>query len=1100
MTKNRLYAIVAGLIIIFAGWGIIQFYRDRPPDYPKSAAADTLVRPTKGEYQFQSQGSNFSAAYKKNPGEKRAIRFQTKNSAINFFTPALAQAKTEPQINGSSLIYPQINPGLDLRYTNQSKRLLEEFVVNSYEKALEWQKISQTVELENIDRWREENGGIVFESAGQTVATVPTPVMYEADHQEQRSYGIEYQIQSLKENQLNVTKTINDKGLAWLADPNRQYPIVIDLVIDNADTAGNWISSNTNLLTVAQETTIKQEGTGSVKLYPTNWYNFSWSYRTKLTIEADYVDADLTDFPVYVNLANLPSGFHSHVNQTDARDIRVTKSDGVTELPREVVFYDSSTDTGELHFKYTGTLSGSTDTDVYIYYGNASASDYAATDTYGRNNVWSNHIAVLHLNEAADNSCASGKDACDSSGNNINFDDSGGSTAGVTAKLNKGRAFDGNDDQLSTAYNSVMNTSSFTVSLWFNADTWSSTEDPGLIARRQSYSTMDWQFYRQNWSGCFEMSIGESGASTLFGDLCASPSTGTWQYLTFKKSGTTYELFLDGVSKGTNTNSTTWTDSEGIYLGAISTYNFDGLLDEVRYENVARSSTWISTTYKNQNSPSTFFNSFGSEEGITGQTATRTVSATDLSGYSTITYWVRSDRTGSFMRFQFGESSSSEQTNTITINSANTWEQKTWDISGISASARDAVTKYAFYVTDASADFDFYFDDIQATISNSPPSTPSLDSPANGATNQSLTPSLLTTATDADSDYLRYKIELCENSGMTTNCQTFDQTSSQTGWSGQNTQSNTAYTSGTQATYTLQTALTPSFTYYWRSYAKDPGGSNTWSSTQGSPRSFTTTTAPSAPTTPWAEGTSNPSGIVDLTPEFSAIHNDSDGDAAVYYEIEVNTLSNFTGTVMWDTGAVSMSSLASGARSSDVSYAGTALSYNGATYYWRIRFTDNKGATGAWSATQNFSTNSPPATPSLDSPSNGATNQSLTPSLLTTATDADSDYLRYKIELCENAAMTTNCQTFDQTSSQTGWSGQNTQSNTAYTSGTQATYTLQTALTPSFTYYWRSYAKDPGGSNTWSSTQGSPYSFTTTGTGTTNFRFEGIQFNGVKIN
>lgn len=122
----------------------------------------------------------------------------------------------------------------------------------------------------------------------------------------------------------------------------------------------------------------------------------------------------------------------------------------------------------------------------------------------------------------------------------------------------------------------------------------------------------------------------------------------------------------------------------------------------------------------------------------------------------------------------------------------------------------------------------------------SPPNTPSLDSPANGAGNQSVTPALLTTATDPNSDYMRYKIELCENSGMTVNCQTFDQTSSQTGWSGQNTESSTAYTSGTQATYTIQSPFANSFPYYWRSYAIDPYGAATWSSTQGAPYSFST--------------------------------------------------------------------------------------------------------------------------------------------------------------------------------------------------------------------------------------------------------------------
>ena len=125
---------------------------------------------------------------------------------------------------------------------------------------------------------------------------------------------------------------------------------------------------------------------------------------------------------------------------------------------------------------------------------------------------------------------------------------------------------------------------------------------------------------------------------------------------------------------------------------------------------------------------------------------------------------------------------------------------------------------------------------------NVAPSTPSLDSPADVATGVSTTPTLQTTTTDVDSDYLRYKIELCENLAMTTNCQTFDQTASQTGWSGQDAQTSTAYASGTQASYTLQSTLANSTTYYWRSYAIDPAGSNSWSSTQGTPRSFTTVT------------------------------------------------------------------------------------------------------------------------------------------------------------------------------------------------------------------------------------------------------------------
>lgn len=864
--------------------------------------------------------------------------------------------------------------------------------------------------------------------------------------------------------------------------------------LDNADTASNWVSSDTSLLSVAQETTIKQEGTGSTKLTPTaNWYNYSWPYRLKLTIEADKVDADLTDYPVYLNLANLPSSFHSHVNQTDARDIRITKGDGTTELPREVVFYNSSTDTGEVHFKYSGTLSGTTDTDVYIYYGNTGASDYATTATYGRNNVWdSAYKGVWHLNES------SGTHYDSTSNNNDSTAISVATQGTANAKIGGADDFNGTTSYINLGTGSSLDfAGDATLQAWIYPEGWGEGGYGSIVARGAG-SSKGYEFYTR--STGTQIAIWD--ASGAFGNTV---TLNTWALATFTVTGTSGIFYLNGTSSAESWDLAS-SGSNNAYIGSLdgSTDTFDGQLDEVRLSSSVRASTWISTEYNNQNSPSTFFNFFGTEQAITGQTATRTISATDLSSYGTLSYWVRSDRTGSFMRFQFGESASSEQTNSISINSANTWEQKTWDISAIAGASRDAVTKFAFYVTDASTNFSFYFDDVQANLTNSAPATPSLDTPANSATNQSLTPALKTTTTDADSDYLRYKIELCTNVGMSAGCQTFDQTSSQTGWSGQNTQSSTAYTSGTQATYTVQSALATATTYYWRSYGIDPGGTNSWSSTQGSPYSFTTTTAPSAPTTPYAEGATNPTGIVDLTPEFSSVHNDPDGDAATYYEIEVNTASNFGGTVMWDTGATSMSSLADGVRSTDVSYAGTSLSYNNTTYYWRIRFFDNKGATGAWSATANFSTNSAPGIPTLDAPADTATGVSVTPALQTTTTDTHSDYLRYKIELCENVGMSTNCQTFDQTSSQTGWSGQNTQTSTAYTSGTQATYTVQSALSYSFTYYWRSYAIDPGGTNTWSATQGSPYSFTTDdappdGGGNDSITIEGVSLEGISV-
>lgn len=229
------------------------------------------------------------------------------------------------------------------------------------------------------------------------------------------------------------------------------------------------------------------------------------------------------------------------------------------------------------------------------------------------------------------------------------------------------------------------------------------------------------------------------------------------------------------------------------------------------------------------------------------------------------------------------------------------------------------------------------------------------DAPTDSANNQNIYTAFQITSIDPDDDKVRHKIDICEDSGMTTNCQTFDQTSSQTGWSGQNALANTAYDSGSTATYTVQTALSYNTTHYWKSYAIDNSTGAAWTSEQTTPYSFTTTQQPSAPTLLEAELQTNPTAVDDDTPEFSAIHSDPDGDSALFYQIEVNTNASFTGTTMWDSTKTA-TNVASGNRSSLYIYAGSGLDFNGTTYYWRIKFWDSNNGESTWSSTAQFTT------------------------------------------------------------------------------------------------------------------------------------------------
>jgi hypothetical protein len=132
--------------------------------------------------------------------------------------------------------------------------------------------------------------------------------------------------------------------------------------------------------------------------------------------------------------------------------------------------------------------------------------------------------------------------------------------------------------------------------------------------------------------------------------------------------------------------------------------------------------------------------------------------------------------------------------------------------------------------------------------SNHTPDAPILSSPASGEKTSTL-PQFRMQARDGDGDYLKYKIEICADSSCSSILQTIDQTSSPTGWTNQDTQSNTAYKGSrpyylsSMAIHELTTSLSVNTQYWWRAYAIDPTpGSNTFSAAS-SISTFTTTTS-----------------------------------------------------------------------------------------------------------------------------------------------------------------------------------------------------------------------------------------------------------------
>lgn len=311
-----------------------------------------------------------------------------------------------------------------------------------------------------------------------------------------------------------------------------------------------------------------------------------YKYRKKLTVDNTRVSGagTLTNFPVLISftdpdIATISNG--GRTTSVNGYDIAFTHSDGSTQLDHELESYNAST--GQiLAWVRFPSLSGSSDTDFFIYFGNSSqTTDQSSTTT------WDNsYQAVLHMDALTD---------ATSNGNN----GSNNGTSSTGGKIGNARDFTAsNDDFISIADDATLDiTGTITISAWINIDNYNTT--PDLVTKgdyNESYGT--WLRGDNTFRFADDGTTRVTSSSTL-----ADGATG---YITFTNTGSETAVYINGANKTTGSGANFSNNNDPLYI-STSAYPLDGWVDEVRISNVARSDDWILTEYNNQDNPGTFY-------------------------------------------------------------------------------------------------------------------------------------------------------------------------------------------------------------------------------------------------------------------------------------------------------------------------------------------------------------------------------------------------------------------------------------------------------------------------------------------------------------
>lgn len=349
---------------------------------------------------------------------------------------------------------------------------------------------------------------------------------------------------------------------------------------------------------------------------------FGYSYVKEISIQESQIPdgASLTDFPFLVKLTDndlRTVGNGGHVRNSNGYDIIFYLNGCVTKLDHQLEDYDSVTGSLSAWVRIP-VLSTTSNTSVYMYYGNGAVSSSTSTSS-----VWaSSYSGVWHLTENPGGTAPQMSDATSNAHHGTSYGSMGTGNS-VTGKIGRAISFDETNDHIRIP--DFLYGQELTVSFWFNLSevngnsyqylfshgTWA-TQNSLNVYMGEDNITIPAEIPNRN---KLKTNFRDSNDANNFDTLDAGNTMvdGNWHYYTIRIQdfgGAT--IYIDGTAVVTYSvwGANSFNPPTDIYLGGREDLHaqrfYGGILDEVRISSVWKTSNWIRTEFNNQNNPATF--------------------------------------------------------------------------------------------------------------------------------------------------------------------------------------------------------------------------------------------------------------------------------------------------------------------------------------------------------------------------------------------------------------------------------------------------------------------------------------------------------------
>jgi hypothetical protein len=391
----------------------------------------------------------------------------------------------------------------------------------------------------------------------------------------------------------------------------------------------NWSTPGSKTVTLTVTNAGGCSSTSTQTVLVGSYGNYAFSDPITLNTTSLGITSNLTSFPALLSIQDnnliISGTCTDKVYYPNGPNYDFAFYDNTTgaECYYQVESYNQTTGT-LLVWVQIPTLTYATNKSITFYYGSTAPSTTHNTAFY--QNTWaSDYKGVFHFNESS----YTGSVTDGSSGAHTGTTTGMTSADLVTGKIGTAYSFNGSSKKIT--FGAITITGTFTISAWvklaaINADQKVMTNQATAGESSGGYKL---GVYTNNYAETEAGGTGDRGSTPL----PTAFATGAWHYIQGVYSGTTLSTYIDGSQYEVLTSFSNPSGTNPFYIGVGeggTQYYFNGIIDEARVSNVAKSSDWIKAEYVDQNSPTTFT--------TVGSTSTNSTNAATISGALTYTW------------------------------------------------------------------------------------------------------------------------------------------------------------------------------------------------------------------------------------------------------------------------------------------------------------------------------------------------------------------------------------------------------------------------------------------------------------------------------